>query len=189
MTDHGQHARTPIGGDAIDDHGSKQAPKGAGKGVLIEAVVGACIGVGIRVGLHAPVSPLPLGRRPVLMWDRCREPVPHQNIATAFANIVGQLRKRPAIGRLDRDTHRAKSENASLKHWSRVKPWTSAMRQASGNEAVGQTSILLRRVNRQPERSEATSFHASATRVVRVEEYTARTYWPNGSRAHLFVLC
>ena len=61
VTDHGQHARTPIGGDAIDDHGSKQAPKGAGKGVLLGAVVGACIGIGIRVGLHAPWVTIAIG--------------------------------------------------------------------------------------------------------------------------------
>jgi hypothetical protein len=29
VTDHGQHARTPIGGDSIKDEGSTEAPKGA----------------------------------------------------------------------------------------------------------------------------------------------------------------
>lgn len=54
VTEHGQHARTPIGGDSPDDPGSKQAPKGAGKGVFLGALLGACLGVGIRLGFHAP---------------------------------------------------------------------------------------------------------------------------------------
>src|ERR1700759_1361808 len=54
VTEHGQHARTPIGGDASEDRGSKQTPKGAGKGVLLGALLGACLGVAICLGFHAP---------------------------------------------------------------------------------------------------------------------------------------
>ncbi|MFM0061499.1 hypothetical protein [Paraburkholderia phytofirmans] len=54
VTDHGQHARTPIGGDELNDEGSKEAPKGAGKGVVLGVLVGACVGVGMRIGLNAP---------------------------------------------------------------------------------------------------------------------------------------
>lgn len=54
VTEHGQHARTPIGGDSMTDEGSAEAPKGAGKGVVIGVLVGAGAGVAIRFGLNAP---------------------------------------------------------------------------------------------------------------------------------------
>ncbi|WP_345817139.1 hypothetical protein AAGS40_24990 (plasmid) [Paraburkholderia sp. PREW-6R] len=60
VTEHGQHARTPIGGDAMTDHGSKEAPKGAGKGVFVGLLLGAGVGVAIRFGLHASWFAIPI---------------------------------------------------------------------------------------------------------------------------------
>jgi len=61
VSSQGQHSRTPIGGDAMNDRGSTAAPKGAGKGVVIGIVLGALAGVTIFLAFRAPLVVTAIG--------------------------------------------------------------------------------------------------------------------------------
>ncbi len=139
----GQHSRTPIGGDATNDRGSKAAPKGASKGVAVGIILGAVVASGIFLAFKAPVVVIGIGAAIGAYLGslavRCRI---RRSRSPDRRRLWIMSKTHVTQGYCWRSTQAKKRPSPSRRRCAHAARWMSNTRPAYGNKANG--PILIR---------------------------------------------